>query len=109
MTEQQFLDLVYSNVKIGMSIQKPQKISKILNITAEGHIYYLIGNSNKKAVTRNDLIAVYQLLNVGSLTDKDIKEISGKARPCNTTTMHWILQEFNLATRLDNGNWACHW
>lgn len=109
MTEAQFLDHVYSIVKPGMEVRKPNKLSKIMNITDTGNIYYLIGSSNKKAVTREDLVAVYRALAAGTLTNKVIRDISGTARPCNATTIQWILRELKLATQGSEGAWQRTW
>ncbi len=109
MTQTQFLDFVYSKIKPGMEVKKPRKRSKIIDVTASGNIYYLIGTSNKKAVTTGDLIAVYQALAAGSLTNRTIGEISGKARPCNATTIKWILRQLDLATEGPSGIWQPNW
>jgi hypothetical protein len=109
MTEAQFLSRVYSTVKAGMEIRKPHKLSKILNVTDTGNIYYLIGTSNKKAVTRADLVSVYQALTAGNLTNTTIRVISGKNKPCNATTIQWILRELNLAIEGPDGVWHPSW
>lgn len=109
MTEVQFLDKIYTSVKPGMVVRKPNKLSKIIKVTEQGNIYYLIGTENSKAVTKNDLVAVYRALNDGTLTNKTIRDISGSARPCNATTLQWILREFNLAKESSNGIWHRTW
>jgi len=105
MTEQEFLQVIYSGIKPGMDVQKPNKLSRILDVTQAGNIYYLIGEQNKKAVTKKDLREVYRHLSDGNLTNRKISEISGSSRPCNNSTVKWILSRFNLAEKDAKGNW----
>lgn len=109
MTLAQFLDRIYGGVRPGMEVHKPNKTSKILNVTESGSIYYLIGTKNKKAVTRDDLTAVYAALAVGQLTNATIRFIAGTARPCNVTTIKWMLNELKLATERPDGTWQRRW
>jgi len=109
MNEAEFLERIYSGVKPGMVVQKPKKQSRITKVTETGSIYYLIGSSNEKAVTRADLVAVYRELASGTLTNKVIKAISGTARPCNVTTIHWLLHELHLASQSPDGEWRRAW
>ncbi|NHQ59583.1 hypothetical protein G9409_03100 [Chlorobium sp. BLA1] len=109
MTEYDFIEVIYSGIKPGMEVRKPNKISKILEVTQDRKIYYLIGTKNKKAVTLEDLQEIYRNLVSGSLTNKKIVEISGDSRPCNTTTVKWILENFKLAYQAANGQWKPNW
>lgn len=96
MTQHQFLDYIYAIVKPGMEVVKPRKISEILKVTDQGDIFYRIGQNNHKAVTRTDLINLYQALRKGELTDKVIRAIAGPSRPCNKTTIDWLVVKLNL-------------
>ena len=109
MTLEQFLDRVYSGVRPGMEVQKPRKLSRILSVTESGNIYYLIGDSNKKAVTPADLAAIYEALADGLLTKAKIREIAGAPRPCHVTTIHWMLRKLQLATEQPDGSWRRTW
>ena len=109
MEQGEFLHRIYSKVKPGVLIQKPRKMSKVLTVTPNGHIYYLIGASRRKAVTRHDLIAVYHALAENRLTNATIKGIAGRSRPCNVTTVQWILRECGLATPIPDGTWRRTW
>jgi hypothetical protein len=97
MSQEEFLEAIYDYIKIGMEVRKPNKISKILDVTPQGHIYYLIGSQNKKAVTKNELIQVYNELNSGYLSMKKLRSIVTKSKPCNVTTIKWILSSLDLA------------
>jgi hypothetical protein len=109
MTEQEFLKFIYSSIHPGMEVRKPKKISRILDVTPDGKIYYLIGTQNKKAVTRDDLCKIYRLLSKGGLSNNKIAEISGTSRPCNNTTVKWILTHFGLARQDVLGYWQATW
>ena len=109
MTEARFLYQVYSCVTPGMPVIKPKKVSTILNVTESGNIYYRIGTDNMKAITRSDLVAVYAALSAGTLTNQALRRISGSARPCNTTTLQWLLRTTDLANEGIDGAWQKNW
>lgn len=109
MTCNEFLERIYSQVRPGMKVSKPRSVSRIIDISQKGNIYYSIGIKSKKAVTRGDLITIYNALVAGNLTNQTIEEMSGAARPCNVTTIKWIIKELNLATEQPGGTWHRTW
>jgi hypothetical protein len=109
MTLEQFLERIYGGARPGVEVHKPNKTSRIVNVTESGSIYYLIGTKHKKAVRRVELVAVYGALIDGTLTNRKIVEIAGSARPCNVTTIQWMLREFRLAAERADGAWQRGW
>ena len=99
MNETTFLEMIYGSIDVGMIIKKPKKDSVILAITEGGHIYYQIGANNKKAVTKDELSQTHQALTAGVLSRKQLKNIIGTAKPCNATTIKWLLIHSGLAGR----------
>ncbi len=109
MVREEFLKLIYQNIHVDMIIQKPRKVSRILEITNSGSIYYLIGDANRKAVTRHQLGQVYDELSLRPLTTKRIHEIVTKSNPCNVTTIKWLLKTCALAFEDENRCWQRSW
>ncbi|MDE0284096.1 MAG: hypothetical protein OXN26_06030 [Gammaproteobacteria bacterium] len=103
MNESEFIEIIYGSIEVGMVIRKPNQDSVILNITENGNIYYRIGESNRKAVTKNELSKTYKLLSEGALSSSHLYEIVTTAKPCNATTIKWLLKHSGLARENDNG------
>lgn len=97
-TEEHYLNYVYGSLKVGMVIEKPRKLSQILRITSNGDIYYRIGTVHEKSITKTDFIKIYEALRSGTLTESRIKEIAGTSKPCNKTTIEWLVKELKLAS-----------
>jgi hypothetical protein len=109
MTKAEFLQRIYSTVEVGMPIQKPRKLSTVLAVSPEGNISYLIGTSNSKTVTREDLRLIYRVLRERPATGADLRAIAGPSRPCNVTTYTWILKTTRLAELRQDGQWHRAW
>ena len=104
-----FLDRIYNSIKVGDLIQKPRKVSEILNITDGGHIYYRIGEKNKKAVTKQELSQTFKILQNRDLTNVDIRKITTKAKPCNVTSIKWLLTNSGLVVEKSTGVFSKTW
>ena len=63
----------------------------------------------EKAVTRDHLAAVYDALTRGRVTRRELYQLVGSARPCNVTTITWMLREFGLASEDPDGVWRAAW
>lgn len=103
MNESKFIEIIYGSIEVGMVIKKPKKDSVILNITESGNIYYRIGVSNQKAVTKNELSQTYKVIRKGLLSRSKLYEIVTSAKPCNATTIKWLLTHSGLAKENDVG------
>lgn len=103
MNESEFIEIIYRSIEVGMVIKKPKKNSVILNITENGNIYYRIGIRNQKSVTKNELSQTYKILIKGLLSSSHLYEIVTSAKPCNATTIKWLLTHSGLARENDAG------
>ncbi len=101
--ETKFLEIVYGSIKVGMVIKKPKKDSVILKITEGGNIYYQIGVSNQKAVTKKELSQTYKALRKGLLSRSHLYKIVTPAKPCNVTTIKWLLTNSGLVKENADG------
>lgn len=104
-----FLETIYSSIKVGDFIQKPTKVTEILDITESGHIYYRIGKKNRKAVTKSELIKVFEILTKRDITNSDIRDIATKAKPCNVTSIKWLLTNSGLVIEQSKGVFRKNW
>ena len=103
MNETKFLEIIYGSINVGSVIKKPRKDSVILNITEDGNIYYRIGVNNQKAVTKSELYQTYKALGTGLLSSAHLYEIVTSAKPCNVTTIKWLLTHSGLARENADG------
>ena len=97
MTEDEFLASIYASISVGDSIEKPRSTSEVLDIAENGDISYQIGVKNKKAVTRCELRATYRALRIGALRNYQLNQITTSAKPCNVTTIKWLITIAGLA------------
>ena len=110
MNETKFLEIIYGAIEVGMIIKKPKKDSVILNITEDGNIYYQIGVNNQKAVTKCELSQTYKVLRKGLLSRSQLYEIVGSSKPCNATTIKWLLTHSDLVRENAAGKlFKWHW
>lgn len=109
MNESKFIEIIYGSIEVGTVIKKPKKDSAILNITENGNIYYRIGDSNQKAVTKNELSKTYKVLSEGSLSNSHLYEIVTSAKPCNATTIKWLLTHSGLVKESADGTLVKWW
>ena len=110
MRSSEFLDEIYGSIEVGTKIRKPKKMSEVLRITENGHIYYRIGSANQKAVTRKELLAVFGVLDAeGFVSKAQIREIATRAKPCNVTTIEWLLLNAGVAKQEEPGGMTRAW
>lgn len=109
MDESQFLMVIYDSIEVGTKIRKPRKISEVLRITENGNIYYRIGENNQKAVTKVELVKTYKVLKKGKLSNSDLSKIVTKSKPCNVTTIKWLLIHANIAMENTDGTFTNCW
>ncbi|MEZ9198534.1 hypothetical protein [Shewanella sp. 10N.286.54.B9] len=109
MTENEFISTIYAGINVGDIIKKPKVTSEILAMMQNGNIYYRIGERNKKFVSKNELVDIYAVLRTGELSTKVIRSIVPKSKPCNSTTIQWLITHTGLAKRNLHGNFAKNW
>ena len=109
MNQDEFLEAIYDSIEIGNVIHKPRKQSEVLNIKENGNIYYRIGKSNEKAVTKRELSETYKILRKGGLTNSHLNEIVTTSKPCNVTTIKWLLIHSGVARENNDGTFAKRW
>ena len=104
-----FIESIYDSIEVGTMIQKPTKQSEILDIRKNGNIYYRIGSDNKKAVTKCELVKAFDILQIRELQTSDIAEIATSAKPCNVTSIKWLLTNSGLVEETANGTFKRKW
>lgn len=109
MNEIIFLYEIYNSIKVGAMIQKPTKESEILDISENGNIYYRIGKINKKFVSKKELIESFQILQHRDLNNLDIKKIVPSSKPCNATSIKWLLTNSGLVVEKSKGLYVKNW
>lgn len=109
MNTELFLDSIYKSIKVGGMIQKPTKQSEILEIHKNGNIYYRIGTTNKKAVTKSELVKTFEILQKRELLTTDIAKIATSSKPCNVTSIKWLLTNSGLVKESSNGSYTKKW
>ncbi|WP_206745096.1 hypothetical protein, partial [Vibrio vulnificus] len=110
MTLEIFLASIYDQISVGMKIDKPKVISEILEIYSNGNIYYRVGAKNKKFVSRSELSALFDLLDSGNtVTSKHIRSIIPSSKPCNATTIKWLLKRSDLVGVNDKDEFSRKW
>ncbi|WP_423908773.1 hypothetical protein [Candidatus Spongiihabitans sp.] len=109
MNATKFIKRIYESISIGTVIRKPKKDSVVLDIKENGNIYYRIGVSNKKFVTKNELSQTYEILRKGHLSNAHLYEIVTSSKPCNATTIKWLLEHSGLAKETADGTFAKRW
>jgi hypothetical protein len=109
MTENEFIDSIYRQLRPGMDIVKPRKTTKLLRITHDRKIYYRIGENNEKYVSEEMLRKCYRRLSSrNGLSSSEISDVAGANSPCNKTTIEWILKMGNFAA-LNGKVWLRQW
>ena len=109
MNENQYLQVIYGSIKVGMRVPKPRKTSEILNIKENGNIYYRIGNANEKAVTKTELSQTYGILKKRRLSNSHLNDIATSSKPCNVTTIKWLLTHSGVAIENADGTFSKAW
>lgn len=109
MNVESFLERVYDSIEVGMMIKKPTKQSEILDIRDNGNIYYRIGATNKKAVTKSELARAFEILKKRKLENSDIAEIATSSKPCNITSIRWLLTNSGLVEETTSGTFTRTW
>lgn len=109
MTESEFVSKIYTVIRVGDPIPKPRATSEVLDIKENGNIYYRVGKSNKKYVSTRELVVVYAVLSCGELSIKAIRNVIPKSKPCNSTTIQWLLTHAGLAKRNQHGSFSKNW
>lgn len=100
---------IYDSISVDTTILKPQKNSVVLCIKENGNIYYRIGVSNKKFVTKNELSQTYEILRKGQLSNAHLYKIVPSSKPCNATTIKFLLKHSGLAKEIADGKLAKQW
>ncbi len=109
MTKQAFFDVIYNKLRPGMNILVPKRVSAIEQISETGDIIYCLNRSYRKSLSRDELSRVYDELESGDLTTNKLRKIVTTSRPCNVSTIKWILRKFELATETDRNVWHKNW
>ena len=109
MKAEEFLRAIYNSIEVGAMIQKPTKQSEILEICENGNIYYRIGKKNKKAVTRSELAKVFEILQRRELLASDISEIATSAKPCNVTSIKWLITNAGVVAKTPENTFKRKW
>lgn len=106
---EEFLDTIYNRITPGMQILVPKRVSRILEVSDEGDIHYLLRESYKKTVYRDELIDVHRQLMKGKLTQSQLRAITTSSRTSNVSTIKWLLSICRLAEESDNEVWEPTW
>lgn len=109
MTESEFVSTIFNSIKVGDLIEKPRVTSEILAIEGSEKIFYRVGETNKKFVSKRELVDVYAVLFNGELSIKAIRNIIPKSKPCNSTTIQWLLTHAEIAKRNHHGCFSKAW
>ena len=109
MNQDQFLSVIYTELKVGMKVLIPKRKTDIVKIQCSGDIVYRIADAYDKVLTKQELIRVYQHLEDGSLNSSALREIVSPSRTCNVSTIKWILSRFNLARQHHSKYWVKTW
>lgn len=109
MNQEQFLSVIYSELKVGMKVLIPKRKTDIVKVQRSGNIVYRIADAYDKVLTKQELIRVYEHLENGSLNDSALREIASPSRTCNVSTIKWILSRFSLAHQNQNKYWVKAW
>jgi hypothetical protein len=109
MTESEFVSTIFKAIKVGDLIKKPRVTSVILAIEDSEKIFYRVGKTNMKFVSSKELVDVYAVLSSGELSIKAIRNIIPKSKPCNSTTIQWLLTHAELANRNQGGGFTKSW
>ncbi|MBW8186192.1 hypothetical protein [Shewanella nanhaiensis] len=109
MTESEFVSAVFENIRVGDPVKKPRSTSEILAIKYQEKIYYRIGKSNKKFVSKEELTEVFAVISSGEISIKAIRKIIPDSKPCNSTTIQWLLTNAKLANRSSKGSFTKSW
>ncbi len=105
MNESDFLSRVYGSISAGDIIKKPKVTARLIAIKKNNDIVYSVGKNQRKSVTEAELKIVYNILKDRKLTTADIRKIVPSSRPCNSTTIKWLLTHSKLASITPDGGY----
>ncbi len=109
MNQTQFLERVYQGIDTGMKVLIPKRKTDIIDVTESGEIVYMVADTYRKVLSKQELIAVYQHLCQGSIKTSTLRKIVTPSRTCNVSTIRWILWRFDLATEQPDRSWTKSW
>jgi len=109
MNQTQFLDKIYNGVEAGMTVLIPKRKTDIVEVTDTGEIVYLIADTYRKVLSKQELMDVYQNLSAGSIKTSTLRKIVTPSRTCNVSTIRWLLSRFELATEQPDRSWKKNW
>ena len=109
MNQAQFLEKIYSGVETGMKVLVPKRKTDILEISDTGEIIYMIADTYRKVLSKQELLDVYQQLCIGPIKTSNLRKIATPTRTCNVSTIRWLLWRFDLATEQSDRSWVRNW
>ncbi|MBX2869488.1 MAG: hypothetical protein KTR18_12475 [Acidiferrobacterales bacterium] len=109
MNQAEFLERIYQGIETGMNVLIPKRKTDIVEITESGEIVYMVADTYRKVLSKQELIEVYQHLSEGAIKTSTLRKIVTPSRTCNVSTIRWILWRFDLATEQADRSWLKRW
>lgn len=92
-----------------MKVLVPKRKTDIVEITERGDIVYLVADTYRKVLSKQELVDVYLHLSQGAIKTSTLRKIVTPSRTCNVSTIRWLLWKFDLATQQPDRSWSKTW
>ncbi len=109
MEKEQFLSRIYNGIEVGMKVLIPKRKTDIVEVSPSGDIVYMVADTYRKVLSRNELSEVFDHLDSGTIKTSTLRKIVTPSRTCNVSTIRWLLGRFDLATEQADKSWKKNW